>query len=164
MGLWRLNKHLANHKLLSYTDPMSELQEFVKKRTASFPGISSRKLYGLDAFYQNNLPFIVISSEQIVLKASDFEVKKTLLNMPEVIKWTLNGKEMKDWFLLPESFNKKKNKLDPILEMASKALLNPKKEKKRKKKNGTKKPLEPSKSEIKVNLEKKTSLFKRFFG
>lgn len=143
---------------------MIELQEFVKKRTASFPGISCRKLYGLDAFYQNNLPFIVISSKQIVLKASDFEVKKALINMPEVEKWTLNGKEMADWFLLPESFNKKKNKLDPILEMTSKALLNPKKEKKKRKKKASKKPMQEPKSEDCQSSKKKVSLFKRLFG
>ncbi|MFT6603801.1 MAG: TfoX/Sxy family transcriptional regulator of competence genes, partial [Bacteriovoracaceae bacterium] len=85
---------------------MSELQEFVKKRTASYPGISSRKLYGLEAFYLKNSPFIVITKDdQIVVKVDDFEVKAQLLNMPEVTKWSLDGKDMENWLLLPTSFN-----------------------------------------------------------
>ncbi len=145
---------------------MSELQEFVRKRTASYPGISSRKLYGLDAFYLKNSPFIVITAnEQIVVKVDDFEVKKTILNMPEVSKWTLEGKEMENWFLLPDTFNKKKNKLSPILEMTSKVLLKPKKEKKkRKKKSDSHKSKQNNESKTSKNIVKSPSFFKRLFG
>jgi hypothetical protein len=111
---------------------MSELKEFVKKRTASFSGISSRKLYGLDAFYLNELPFIVITSdEQIVVKVYDSEVKKSLLTIHKASQWSLSNKVMESWFVLPNTFNKKKNKLSPILDITSKALLNPKKIKKK---------------------------------
>lgn len=146
---------------------MSELQEFVKKRTAKFSGISCRKLYGLDAFYLSDRPFIIISStEQIVVKVDDFETKKELKNY-QVTGWILNDKVMENWFLLPETFNKKKNKLLPILEMTSKVLLHPKKEKKKHKKKGkTKKCSDNITSEAKLstkNMDKGPSFFKRLF-
>ena len=110
---------------------MSELHEFVKKRTAKFLGISCRTLYGLDAFYLGNKPFVVITSDnQIAIKVDDFEVKNKL-KLLQVKEWTLNDEVMENWFLLPESFNKKKSKLVPVLEMTSKVLLHPKKEKRR---------------------------------
>ncbi|MFT6070994.1 MAG: TfoX/Sxy family transcriptional regulator of competence genes [Bacteriovoracaceae bacterium] len=142
---------------------MSELQEFVKKRTASYPGISSRKLYGLEAFYLKNSPFIVITKDdQIVVKVDDFEVKAQLLNMPEVTKWSLDGKDMENWLLLPTSFNKKKNKLSPILEMTSKVLLNPRKQKKKRRS----KPKTPKSVALKIETsqEKPSSFLKRLFS
>ncbi|OUR96890.1 hypothetical protein A9Q84_11175 [Halobacteriovorax marinus] len=142
---------------------MSELQEFVKKRTSDFSGISCRKIYGLDAFYLSDIPFIVISSnEQIIVKVDDFEVKKTLLKIPQVSQWILNDKVMENWFLLPDTFNKKKNKLAPILEMTSKALLHPRKEKtKRKKKSKTQNNSDKIAVETVTNVEKNPSFFKR---
>ncbi len=125
---------------------MSELYEFVKKRTANFSDISYRRLYGLNSVYLGNLPFIVITShEQIVIKVDDFETRKQILKTPHVSLWVLDGKVMDNWLLLPDTFNKKKNKLSPILEMASKSLQNPKKEKRvNKKKSKTKrKTIEP---------------------
>jgi hypothetical protein len=113
---------------------MSELYEFVKKRTSNFSGISYRKLYGLDAFYLSDKPFIIISAtDHVVVKVDDFEVKKSILKIPEVSSWKLNDKVMENWFMLPDTFNKKKNKLSPVLEMTSKVLLTPKKEKKKRK-------------------------------
>jgi hypothetical protein len=111
---------------------MSELKEFVNKRTCHFSGISIRKLYGLDSFYIRDIPFIVISSDdEIIVKVEDFEVKKSVLKISHVSEWILNEKVMQNWFVLPKTFNKKKSKLSPILEMTSKALLYPKKEKKK---------------------------------
>lgn len=150
-----------------YSAQMSELQEFVKKRTAKYPGISCRKLYGLDAFYLSDRPFIIISSnERIVVKVEDFEAKKEL-KVHQITEWTLNSKVMENWFLLPETFNKKKNKLLPILEMASKVLLHPKKEKKKQSKKSKPKKcsdniISEAQSSIK-NVDKKPSLFKRLF-
>jgi hypothetical protein len=143
---------------------MSELKEFVKKQTAKFTGISGRKLYGLDAFYLSDMPFIVIASnEQIVIKVDDFEVKKTIKAMPQVSEWILNDKLMENWFVLPDTFNKKKNKLSPILEMTSKVLLRPKKEKKkRKKKAATQNKIDRPLTDAKI--EKRPSLFKRLFN
>lgn len=145
---------------------MSELHEFVKKRTAKFPGISCRKLYGLDAFYLSEKPFIIISSnEQIAVKVDDFEVTK-YLKTHQITEWILNDQVMENWFLLPETFNKKKNKLIPILEMTSKVLLQPKKEKlKRKKKKNKAKNCSDNlsleaQSSIK-NVDKNPSLLKR---
>jgi len=141
---------------------MSELKEFVRKRTAKFSGISCRKLYGLDAFYLRDIPFIVISSnEQIAVKVEDIEIKKTILKIPQVSQWILNDKVMENWFILPNTFNTKKNKLSPILEMTSKVLLHPKKEKKkhRKKSNPQQKPA----LEAVTKVEKKPTFFKRLF-
>jgi len=139
---------------------MSELQEFVKKRTANLKGISNRKLYGLEAFYISDKPFIVITSgEQIVVKVDDFEVKKTILKISQVVNWNLDGKDMENWFLLPDTFNKKKNKLTPILDITSKALLNPKKEKKK-----FKKKVSIQKTSKKIDIKKKASIFKRLLN
>jgi len=139
---------------------MSELQEFVKKRTANLKGISTRKLFGLEAFYINDTPFIVITSgEQIAVKVDDFEVKKTILKISQVVNWNLDGKEMDNWFLLPDTFNKKKNKLTPILDITSKALLNPKKEKKI-----FKKKVSIQKISKKLDIKKKPSFFKRLLN
>jgi len=139
---------------------MSELQEFVKKRTANLKGISNRKLYGLEAFYICDKPFIVITSgEQIVVKVDDFEVKKTILKISQVVNWNLDGKDMENWFLLPDTFNKKKNKLTPILDITSKALLNPKKEKKK-----FKKKVSIQKTSKKIDIKKKASIFKRLLN
>jgi hypothetical protein len=74
---------------------------------------------------------------------------------------------MENWFLLPETFNKKKNKLVPILEMTSKVLLNPKKEKKKRKKK--EKPqncsddIRPEAESSIKKADKKPSLLKRLF-
>lgn len=144
---------------------MSELKEFVRKQTAKLSGISIRKLYGLDAFYLSDKPFIVIeSNQQIVVKVDDFEVKKTIKAMPQVSEWVLNDKVMENWFLLPDTFNKKKNKLSPILEMTSGVLLRPKKEKKkRKKKPSSQNNSGKLTSQAAVKLENKPSFFKRLF-
>jgi TfoX/Sxy family transcriptional regulator of competence genes len=149
-----------------YTSFMSDLQEFVKKQTAKLAGISIRKLYGLDAFYLSDMPFIVITSnEQIVVKVDDFEVRKTLLGMPQVSEWMLNDKLMENWFLLPDTFNKKKNKLSPILEMTSQVLLRPKKEKKkRKKKSSSQQKNNATDLKKASKIERKTSFFKRLFN
>jgi hypothetical protein len=148
-----------------YTGSMSELQNFVKKRTSNYSGISCRKLYGLDAFYLSDMPFIVISSnEQIIIKVDDFEVKKTMLKTHQASQWTLNDKVMENWFILPGTYNSKKNKLSPILEMTSKALLHPKKEKsKRKKKSNSQKNPPKAALETVTNIEKNHSFFKRMF-
>ena len=148
-----------------YTKQMIDLKEFVKKRTASLPGISCRKLYGLDAFYLREIPFIVISSDEaIIVKVDDFEVQNTLLKIDNVSPWTLNNKAMNNWFLLPDTFNKKKSKLTPVLEMTSKALLHPKKEKvKRKKKSNAQKRTQMRASETVINVDDSPSLFKKIF-
>jgi hypothetical protein len=144
---------------------MSELYEFVKKRTANFSGISCRKLYGLDAFYLNDKPFVVISaSDQIVVIVEDFEAKKSILKIPQVTQWKLDENIMDNWYVLPESFNKKKNKLTPILEMTSKVLLKPKKQKKKRKAKPNSKNKELKKPSMKVvNEDTKPSLFGRLF-
>jgi len=145
---------------------MSELLEFVKKRTAKFSGISGRKLYGLDAFYLNDIPFIVITAnDQVVVKVEDFEVKKAIVKIPQVTQWTLNDKAMENWFLLPDTFNKKKNKLTPVLDMTSKVLLNPKKEKKKRKNkpNSQKKSIQ-TKSKPLTSIVKEPSLIKRIIN
>jgi TfoX/Sxy family transcriptional regulator of competence genes len=110
---------------------MNELYEFIKKRTSHLPSISYRKLYGLDAIYISDFPFIVISSnDHIVVKIDDFIVRDKLLSNSEVSLWKLDGKPMLNWFVIPSRFNNKKNKLDPIFELTSKVLLHPRKKKK----------------------------------
>ncbi|MBT4792187.1 MAG: hypothetical protein HON90_11495 [Halobacteriovoraceae bacterium] len=142
---------------------MSELHEFVIKNMAKFSAVSCRKLYGLEAFYLSNMPFLVISSnEQIVVWVEDFEVKASLLKISQVSQWMLNDKLMENWFVLPKTYNKKKNKLSPILEMTSKVLLNPKKKKRKAKSHKIKKPVK--KNLVKAVIkEKKPSFFKRIF-
>ena len=109
---------------------MSELQEFIKNRTAKFTGISTRKLYGLEAFYLSEKPYIIISAnDEVIVKVDDLETKKELIKHQVSEEWTLNDKAMENWFLIPTKFNNKKNKLVPILEMTSKVLLQPKKKK-----------------------------------
>ena len=141
---------------------MSELYEFIKKRSANFSDTSYRKLYGLNSIYLGNLPFIVISStEQIVVKVDDFETRKVILKVPHVIEWVLDDKLMENWLLLPDTFNKKKNKLSPVLEMAYKSFLHPKKEKKVKKKK-SKTRGKTIKQEVVVSDEKSPSILRRF--
>ena len=123
---------MAYLSLFIYTLPMSELYEFVKKVTKTIPDISYRKLYGLNSFYMSDRPFIVITTnDEIVVRVDDFQMQKTIENIPQIERWILNDKVMDNWYILPEKYNKKKNKLSPILEMTSKVLLRPKKEKKK---------------------------------
>ncbi len=144
---------------------MSELHDFTKKLTAKYSGISSRKLYGLDAFYLGNKPFIVITADdQVAVKVDDFQVKKDI-KVHQVTDWKLDGKVMENWFLLPEKFNKKKNKLVPIFEMTSKVLLSPRKEKtKLKRKKKPKKAVSAETKSLKKTELKKPSLLKRIFN
>lgn len=141
---------------------MSELQEFIKKRTLNFKGISSRKLYGLEAFYLSDKPFIVITAtDQVAIKVDDFETKKELKNH-QVTEWTLDNKIMENWFLLPRKFNNKKNKLIPILEMTSKVLLQPKKQKT--KKNKKKKTDTSASNDTLKNAVEKPSFLRRLIN
>ncbi len=155
---------------------MSELHNFIKKQTSHFSDISCRKLYGLDSFYLKDSPFILISSDdRVVIKVEDFEVKKKILEIPQATQWKLNDKVMENWFVLPDTFNKKKNKIAPILKMTESVLLNPKnpkKEKKKHKKNHKKKckgksglqskPKKTANNSPKIT-EEKFSFFKKIF-
>ncbi|GEM_PF-5897118 len=142
---------------------MSELYQFVKKQTSKLSNISCRKVYGLEAFYLRDKPYIVISSDdKVVIKIDDFEVKKIFLEKYQISTWQLNGKAMENWYVLPTTFNKKKSKLAPIIEMSSKALLNPRKEKKtRTKKSKVQK--KNTNIEKAVEIKKSPSIFKKLF-
>lgn len=142
---------------------MSELQKFISKQTAKLSNISSRKIYGLDSFYLRDKAFIVISAdEKIVIKVDDFEVRDTLQKKYQATQWLLNDKVMENWFALPETFNKKKSKLTPVLEMTSRALLNPKKEKKKHSKKSKVQKKAP-KVEKAIQVETSPSIFKKLF-
>jgi hypothetical protein len=139
---------------------MSELQEFIKKRTASFSGISSRKLYGLEAFYLGEKPYIIISAnDEVIVKVDDLETKKELKKHQVTTEWTLDDKAMASWFLIPTKFNNKKNKIVPILEITSKILLQPKK--KKSKNNKVKKAKKIANAAPKKKQVIKASFFQR---
>ncbi len=144
---------------------MSDLYEFVLKRTANISDITCRKLYGLDAFYISDKPFIVISAkDQIIVKVEDFEVRKSLQKIPNIELWKLGSKIMEDWFVLPETYNKKKNKLSPVIEMTAKVLLNPKKKPKKKKVKSKKIQMTPKReSKVKEDEPFLKKLFKKIF-
>jgi hypothetical protein len=152
---------------LTDSKEISHLYDFVKKRTATISGISNRKLYGLNALYLSDKPYIIISPEgRVVVKVEDFEVKK-YLETQNITEWKWKSKTMENWFLLPESFNKKKNKLSPILDMTSKVLLNPKKAKRKikNKKKIKKNSLHTNQSSETVkNSNTQPSLFKRILN
>ncbi|WP_372654327.1 hypothetical protein [Halobacteriovorax sp.] len=142
---------------------MSDLYQFVKKQSSKLPDISYRTIYGLDAFYLRNKPYIVISSDnRIIVKADDFELKAILKKKYQAEQWVLSDKVMYNWFVLPETFNKKKSKLAPILEISSKALLSPKKEKKQRKKK-VKKDKQIKNVEQEPKVESSPSFFKKLF-
>jgi hypothetical protein len=97
---------------------MSELQAFVHKLSLAFSNIQPRKTYGLDSFAIRDNVFIMITEDQkIALKVEDFIIREKILKIEGVEKWIYKNKEMENWYLLPPAFNKKKNKLAPILEM-----------------------------------------------
>jgi hypothetical protein len=154
----------CHRRIYTYNEQMSELHEFLTKSTSKFSGVSCRKLYGLDSFYLKEKPYIVISSEdEIVIWIDDLETRKTLLNSSQISKWKLNGRVMESWFVLPKSFNKKKNKLFPVLEMTSKVLLNPKKKKRDSKKNKLKKSAKGSISKVEIK-KANLSIFKKIIN
>lgn len=145
---------------------MSELQHFVKKLLEKYPAITCRKAYGQDAFYVKEKIFVVIAADDLIaIKVDDFEARKKILAITDIKRWSMNGKPIENWFLLPTTFNKKKNRLAPVLDMTYKAILNPKKQKStNKKKKRSLTPLRVDK-QIENNVENRLSkVVKRFYS
>ncbi|MBL6988238.1 MAG: hypothetical protein ISR65_00580 [Bacteriovoracaceae bacterium] len=110
---------------------MSEVQLFIKKLTEKYGDVTARKAYGLDSFYVKEKIFVVITKDdKIALKVEDYSSQQKISQVRGIEKWRLNDKEMKDWLVLPTFYNKKKNKLSPILEMVHTTAIRPKKQKK----------------------------------
>ncbi|MCK5883097.1 MAG: hypothetical protein KAG61_05365 [Bacteriovoracaceae bacterium] len=126
---------------------MSELYQFITKITSHFDGISCRKVYGKDAIYYKELPIIVITDERVAIKVTALNDLPML--RPIVTQWVLDENPMDDWYLLPASFNKKKNKLIPAIEQVIELIQRPKIKnrirKKKKKKTQTQKKIKEAK-------------------
>ncbi len=147
---------------------MSELMQFLERDFSKIEEITKRKAYGLDAYYIKEKVFLVIEKdEHLILKVEDYLTKKKIFEIPNVLKWSLNGKVMEDWFKLPQTFNKKKNRLFPILEMVYSSALIPKKKKKMNKKPHKRKARTPDISLIKKGNKvenEKRSIMKRILS
>lgn len=97
---------------------MSELKKFITKLANRYADTTDRKLYGLDAIYLKEMPFILINgNENIVLKIVRPETIKKILEIKGAAPFKLHGKVIEGWYMLPDTFNKKKNKLMPILDL-----------------------------------------------
>lgn len=146
---------------------MSELQQFVKKLTKDFSDITCRKAYGSDSFYVREKIFAVITEDdRVALKVEDYETGLQIQKISGVEDWVLNNKKMEDWYLLPTSFNKKKNRLYPVLEMSYRVVLRPKKKKEKHKHKKKQKPSVVANKSVKAPKiqDKKSSLFSKIKG
>lgn len=95
---------------------MNELHQLISKLSASLPSITERKLYGRVAFYYKEIALMVIDGERLALHIEKLDQLPSLKQA--VTPWELDGRPMKNWYLLPPSYNKKKNKLLPAIEQA----------------------------------------------
>lgn len=161
---------MTNKYHVPYTFPMNELYQLIRKLTSSLPSISYRKLYGREAIYYKEFPLLVIDGEQVAIHVEKMELLPTLKQA--VSAWDLEGRPMKDWYTLPTSYNKKKNKLLPAIEAAISVLEKPKPKKKTNKVVTKKEKKEeqivekgPSKSENKRPATPvKRSMVEKFFA
>lgn len=95
---------------------MSELYQFISKITSSLPFITERKLYSRVSFYYKETPLLLVDNESVVLHIEKLDLVPTLKQA--LTPWTLDGRTMAHWYQLPQSYNKKKNKLQPAIEQA----------------------------------------------
>lgn len=111
---------------------MDNLKSFIQKNLQKHSKITTRKLYGLNAFYQGEKPFILITNDLVIaIFIQNDELKsKYSSNRPLLI----NDKLMPNWYLIPTTHNKKKNKLSPIFDEVLLYLNRPTSKKKKKKK------------------------------
>ncbi len=143
---------------------MNELYQFITKVTSQFNSITARKLYGKEAIYYKENPIVIISDERVIVRIPSLDRFPNLKAVAE--KWSLNDKVMDDWYLLPSSFNKKRNKLIPALEQVIEATKKPKannpKKTKKKRPSSKKAPtVVTKKEESKSGFQKFLSLFKK---
>mgnify|MGYP003689978987 CR=1 FL=1 len=118
---------------------MKELYQFVKKSTTHLQDVTYRVSFGLDAVFISNKAFILISeNEQIVIRIENLNFLTKIRASHDMPILILNGKEMEHWYLIPRSFNKKKNKLIPFINSAHTALFDKRKIKKKVKKTNEK--------------------------
>ena len=125
--------------------------------------VTYRISFGLEAVFVSNKAFILVTTDErlaIRIEDSDFLNKtKASFDMPELL---LNDKKLEHWYLVPRSFNKKKNKLIPFINSAHTALFNKRKKKNKKiKKQESKKISISHKRPIK---EKKLTLIEKILG
>ena len=101
---------------LCYTAGMNELHQLLSKLSSSLPSITERKLYGRVAFYYKETALVVIDGERLALHIEKIDQLPSLKQA--VTPWQLDGRPMNHWYLLPSSYNKKKNKVLPAIEQA----------------------------------------------
>jgi len=114
---------------------MSEEYKFLKKATSQIAGVTYRSAYGLDAVFIKEKSLLLVTKEhRIVIKIEDQELLSKKRESIELNVFELNGKEMEHWYLIPKSYNKKKNRLIPLIESASSSLFKQRKRKRNLKK------------------------------
>jgi hypothetical protein len=98
---------------------MNELYNFLKKSTSHLNSITFRSSYGLNCVFAKEKAFLLVTNEQRI--GVYIENKELLAKLEKSIslnELVIDNKALPNWYLIPINFNKKKNKLVPIINYA----------------------------------------------
>lgn len=111
---------------------MSELYSFLKKTTSHLGNVTHRTAYGLDAIFVKDKAFILVTKDnEIALRIEDLDFLAKRRESIELKQFELHNKPISHWYLVPTSFNKKKNRLIPLIDLSFDSLFNKKQKKKK---------------------------------
>ena len=98
---------------------MSELYNFLKKTTSHLDNVTYRNAYGLDAVFVKDKAFLLITKDnEIALRIEDRDLLTKRRESIDLKGLALHDKSMEHWYLIPTSYNKKKNRLVPLIDSA----------------------------------------------
>ncbi len=106
--------------------PVSKLDEFLKELVAEasmeLPEVTTRRMFGSDAFFANAKIYALIWDGRIALKMYQPERYQELLAMPGASTWTpipsREQKPMSGWVLVTEELHDDLDRLRPWVESA----------------------------------------------
>jgi hypothetical protein len=148
---------------------VSELYNFLKKTTSHLNSVSYRSIYGLDSVFTKDKAFLLVTKDNRIAIYIENEIFfKKRIESVKLDELTIDNKVMDHWFLVPETFNKKKNKLIPLIDSAHEALFiknkrnNKKNKSKQMRKKAAKKPANTDTQSSLVNEGIITKVLKLF--
>lgn len=105
-----------------------DLKNNIEKVFNSHDNITCRNAYGSLGFYVGEKIFLVLTKQgRLAIKKYHEEGWEKLSDAED---WSLNGKNMEGWILLPQKYNTKRNKLTPWVELAFSQATTPRRKKK----------------------------------
>ena len=139
---------------------MTELYTFLKKSTSHLQNVTYRKAYGLEAVYIKEKAFLLVTKEdEVALRIEDVDFLNKRRESIIMNQLYLHDKPMANWYLVPKKYNKKKNRLIPLIDSSYACLFKAKKKRKASKK--IKSAIVP-KSEINLVTNTNVNLLRRF--